>query len=94
MADIIGWVASKDYEIVGGDSYPLSITSFDWTVFAADIAISAVTIAPRDGDRIAETINGVQNTYELMPVGKRKCCEWFDTSGLMLTLHTKLIKSE
>jgi len=88
-AEIIAWVAQRDYELSGDESFLTSVAFFDWSLFAAELIITGETLYPRAGDRIKETLNGYDITYELMPIDRRDCVERLDTSGILLLLHTK-----
>jgi hypothetical protein len=63
----------------------------DWTFTASEMLINGVLVTPQQGDRIHETLNGVTVVYEGMPVGTRKPCEFLDTSGILLTVHSKKV---
>ena len=90
---IVGWGAMQDYAISGDDGMPTAVTSFDWTFKASEVVIAGSTVLPRAGDRIVESLNGVDTTYETMPIETRPCVEWLDSDGILLLVHTKKIAS-
>lgn len=91
VATLTATPQKQDYEVTDDDGIPRREVYYDWTFAAADLDfVDGETIEPRPGDRIIETLNGVEFTYEVMPIGKRPAAEWTDTAGVMRTVHTKL----
>jgi hypothetical protein len=88
---ITAWVASVEYDITDKNGVTVSMMRDNWTMLATDVVIGGAQITPRDGDRITETLNGVAIEYEVVPVGTRKSCEFLDTSGNLLLVHTKKV---
>lgn len=88
---IVGWV-TNEYDEVGDDGMTTSITVVDWRFVASDVVINGEQVEPRDHDMIVETLNGVEHTYEVLPLQKRKACEWLDDSGVLLLVHSKIVK--
>lgn len=80
-----------EYEIVDDEGFGIVMLSRDYIVHAADMILSGVEIAPRAGDRIVETIRGVSQTFEVMPLGQKHEYEPFDTDGLLWLIHTKQV---
>lgn len=87
LTGITGMVAEKEYEVLDNSGFLAKVISFDWSLVASEVD----DINFRPGTRIVETINGKTFTYEGMSVGKRPVEEWLDTSGVLLTIHTKRI---
>lgn len=84
-------VASCEYEEMGDDGLQTSVRYDDLTIVAADVVVSGSQVEPRDGDVLAETLNGVVIQYEVLPLQKRPAVEWLDSSGILLLVHTKRI---
>ncbi|HUS38546.1 MAG TPA: hypothetical protein VMX74_03810 [Pirellulales bacterium] len=80
-----------EFELVDSDGIITIAVARDYIVHAADLVISAVTITPRGGDRIVETINGLSQTFEVVPFGNQDEHEPVDPDSLLLTIHTKRI---
>lgn len=87
LDDLNATLAQVDYDVAEDSGFMTRVQSHDWTLVAADLD----GLALRSGALIIETINGVESRYEAMPLGKRKCVESFDTSGVLLTLHTRKV---
>ena len=84
-------VSLHEYEVLDTDGIMVLIKSRDYIVHAADLVLSGSTITPRAGDRIVETIGGVEQTFEIMPLGAQNEYEPLDTDGLLLRIHTKKV---
>lgn len=88
LKGLAGTCTAQEYEVPDEESgLPQKITMLDWTFRSSDLG----ALVPRSGDRITETLNGQTITYELLPVGRRPCCENADTAGLILIVHTKRV---
>ena len=93
-ADIKATPAVNEYEIIDQHTLlPTKVLCHDWIFEAADLVIPGIVdaITPRPGDRWKPTVNGVEETYEVMPLEKRPCFERFDTAGTLLLVHTKKV---
>lgn len=80
-------VASHDYEVVDANGFLTTVPAYDWTFVAADLGDLNI----RTGDVITETLAGVEVKYEAMPIGKKPSVENLDSSGILLTVHTKKV---
>lgn len=80
-----------EYEVVDDEGFGIVMLSRDYIVHVADLVIGGSEIAPRAGDRIAETIQGVVCVFEVMALGRKHEYEPFDSDGLMLLVHTKKV---
>lgn len=85
--EITAPMAMQAYEVRKGDGSFDSVVFCDWTITATDLG----DLEPVSGDLITETVGGQTITYEVMPIDKRPCAEWLDTSGILLTVHSKRI---
>lgn len=89
--DFVGAVSRVAYDEIGDDGLTTSVMYDDWTIVADEILLADRSIVPRDGDVISETLNGATVRYEVLPLQSRPAVEWLDSSGLLLTVHTKRI---
>jgi hypothetical protein len=81
-----------EYEVIDDETgLPTRVISYDWRFIAAELFLGDERVTPRVGDRWKPTIDGCQETYEVMPLGKRPCFERADASGVLLTIHTKRV---
>lgn len=89
----ISGVCSKvEYDVLDQNEGVITTVAFDdWMFTASELKISGTVITPRIGDQISETLNGNTITYEVLPIDKRPCFEFADSSGILLTVHTKRV---
>lgn len=73
--------------VTGDDGLVTDVAVDSWTVTAADLTLGE----PRPGDQIVETLSLEEIRYEVLPLATAPCFEWFDSSGIMLTVHTKRV---
>lgn len=85
---LTGWVGKHDHLVVDAEGFTTSVTSHDWEFVAADLPSG---FEFRVGAVITATINGVEEKYEAVPLGKRPAIENKDTSGVMLVVHTNKV---
>jgi hypothetical protein len=87
------WPAKVDYEVDDEDGIPRRVTFYDWTFAREDLDFDddPKPFSAKPGDRIVETLNAVELTYEVMPAGKRPVMEWADSGGELILIHTKLV---
>src|SRR5690349_3858079 len=92
-ATLTGWPANKEYEYIDDEGMPVLALSYDWTFELADLAFEngSEPFEPRASDRIRETLNGREVTYEAMRLGKRPAFEWLDAAETMVLVHTKRV---
>lgn len=87
LATVTGVPSAKIYHSFDNGAETL-VHSLDWIVSADDVALT-----PRPGDRITETLGGVEYIYEVMPIDDdRPCCEWHDNARKLLLIHTKRVQ--
>lgn len=89
---IVGTVGRHEYDVTDNDGITTTVVMDDWIFTATDLVLDAVQIEPRVGDYIEETLNGFTNQYQVLPVNDRPAWEWFDTSGILLRVHSKRVK--
>ncbi len=81
-----------EYEVIDDEtSLPTRVISYDWRFVAAELLIGSEPVTPRAGDRWTINMGGVEEVYEVMPIGKRPCFERADASGVLLLIHTKKV---
>jgi hypothetical protein len=83
---ITAWVAFQDYQLVDESNVVTSTPVWDWTFAEEDL-----TTALRDGDRIAEVLDGVTVQYEVLPIGSMQSVTPLDSSGVLILVHTKKV---
>jgi hypothetical protein len=89
---IIGVPTQHEYEVEDNETgLPTRVISYDWRFTASELVLGGNVITPRSGDRWKPTIGDVEETYEVLPIGKRPCFERLDTSGVLLLVHTKKV---
>lgn len=88
---ITATVAEKEYEVIDASGALTLMQSHDWVFTAADLTSDGEAITPRPRDRWKVTINGTEETYEVLPMGNKPCYERLDTSGILLLVHTKKV---
>jgi hypothetical protein len=89
---LVGVPVQHEYEVIDDETgLPAKVLSYDWRFVAAELLLDGVPITPRKGDRWKPTLEGVEEIYEVLPLGKRPCFERADTSGVLLLVHTKKV---
>jgi hypothetical protein len=87
---MIGVPVQHEYEVIDDETgLPTKVISYDWTFIASELVIADEPIAPRKGDRWKPTVEGTEEIYEVLPIGKRPCFERTDASGVLVLVHTK-----
>lgn len=90
---ITGTLSHLQQEVLDEDGLGTGTFLNDWTFTATDLVVNATQIEPRSGDRILETLNGVDVAYEVLPPApNRPVSEWADSSGILVIVHTKKVK--
>lgn len=82
---LVATMALQEYDVVDEGGFPTKFRSSDWTIKAADLAGLVI----RDGAEITDVESG--EVYAALPIDKRPCCERLDSSGILLTVHTKQV---
>lgn len=91
---LTGLIATPDaqtYEVQDANGFMVTVQSFDWLFTATDLVIDDTRFEPRSGDQIVATLNGVLQTFEVMPVGTRPPAEAADADGIMVVAHSKRV---
>ena len=87
---IRGVPVQHEYEVIDEQTgLPTRVISYDWRFVAAELLFADEPVTPRKGDRWKATIEGAEEIYEVLPIGKRPCFERADASGALLLIHTK-----
>jgi hypothetical protein len=83
---ITATAADKIHTVYNEDGIPTKVQFSDWIISTSEMSLLA---EPRPGDRIIETLGGVEYIYEVQPIDdKRPCFEWHDTGHTMFRIHT------
>lgn len=80
---ITSWHARHEYEVVDEQGLPEKVASYDWSIVEEDL--DGLVLRP------GATITDGSAVYEAMAIGTRQCVERLDSSGVLLTLHTRQI---
>jgi hypothetical protein len=83
---LVGTVAKQEYQVVE-QGMPTIVTSYDWTFTTSELPWTL-----RAGDVIKETLNSVEQQYQVMPLDKLPATERLDTAGVMTLVHSKKIQ--
>lgn len=81
----------KVYEVIGRDGFAMHIESRDYHLPAASVLVNGSAVEPRNGDRIKETIGGVLQTFEVVPMGSDKPAAEARSDGARWLVHTKRV---
>lgn len=81
----------NQYQIIDEEGFTTSVNSRDYLIHGAELILNGAAIAPRAGDRISETIGGVVNTFEVVPLGQLREYEPMDSDSVLLKVHTKKV---
>jgi hypothetical protein len=91
---ITGVPVQHEYEVIDDETgLPTKVLYYDWRFVTAELVIDGNPVTPRKGDRWKPTIEGTEETYEVLPIGKLPCFERADTSGVLLVVHTKKVSA-
>lgn len=89
---LTGTVVAQEYEVLDEETgVVVTLLSYDWVFTASDYKLAGVQATALPYDRFEETLNGAAVVFEVMPIGKKPCWEWFDTSGIMILVHSKKV---
>jgi hypothetical protein len=61
----------------------------DYLIEVADLVEFGLEFEPSQGDRILETINGVEKTYLICPNESERCWRHTDQTQVAIRVHTK-----
>lgn len=85
-AGITASVAFHEYQLANEDGSVTVAPVYDWTFTTADLSVTL-----RDGDEISEVLNNVTCRYEVLPIGSSSSVTPADSSGVLVTVHTKKV---
>lgn len=86
LEDLTGWISKHEYEVDGPEGILTKVLSYDWQFVVADLG----GLELREGLEIKDIETG--EFYESMKIDKRPAVENLDTSGLLVTVHCKLVE--
>ena len=84
-------VVLASYEATGPTGGQTRAQPRGYLVTVADLILSGSSITPRSGDKIRETILGIVEEFEVMPLGDRPCHEDADAGRTKWLVHTKYV---
>lgn len=79
---------TNDYRVEETDGLSSIVSVRDYIFPLASYLIGGSAVAPQRGDRIKETIGGVEYTFEAAPVADMPVAQWADTDGGQWLVHT------
>ena len=85
---ITATVVVQQFQGLDTEGVTTTVQMHAWTFTAADLEINDAAITPRPRDLWKPTINGVLETYEVLPPPSGgPCFERLDTSGVLLLVY-------
>lgn len=84
-------VVLADYGVTGPIGGRIQVQPRDYLITAADLVLNSAQITPRSGDKIRETILGIVEEFQVMPLGDRPCHEDADAGKTKWLVHTKYV---
>lgn len=79
-----GWCSRQQYDVMDSEGFATSVMSYDWQFVLAEL--------PEDLLKFANVaVNNGTERFEAMPIGSRPWFERLDTSGQLITIHTKQV---
>lgn len=84
-------VGTMDFS-VDSDGVLIVITSRDYIVKLADLAIGGVATRPQIGDEIHETVGGKTHVYEVLPLNGQAQWRYSDAFHKRIRIHTKKVR--
>lgn len=88
---LTGWASETEIQVEQEGSVTVAKV-FVWNFYAKDLTDN--DIRPKSGDRIVETLNGLEVVYESMPIDDRTTVkDQLDTSSVITQVFTKRIRN-
>jgi len=81
---------TTNYELTDREGTVRLVPGRDYTLPVGSLVLNAAVVSPLKGDRILETINGVQHAYELLALDNKPPAELLP-GGFRWLLHTKRV---
>ena len=92
LTQLTGTVVMQQYDVVDEETgIVFTVLSYDWVFTTSEYRVAGVQVSPLPFDRLEETLDGSSIAFEVMSLGKKPCWEWFDSSGIMLLVHSKKV---
>jgi len=63
----------------------------DYFIAVDDLLLGGVAVKPEDGDRITQTVNGVEKEYEVVSASPEPCYRYTGPDEAMYRIHTKQV---
>lgn len=87
LTGLTAWMSLNTVDVIDGEGFMTRVDSADWSFAAADLG----TLEIRPGAVITDVDTG--DKYESMMLGNKPCTDGgTDTSGIILTVHTKKVE--
>jgi len=76
----------------GADGPRVDFGERDYLILAADLVLGGAAAEPEEGDRVSETIGGVEHTFKIMPTATGEpAWRWSDPGRTKYRLHVKRV---
>lgn len=85
LTGITAVLSMHEHEVISDEGYLTRVLSHDWTFVADDLGEMVIG----SGAWIVDSETGER--YEALPIGNRPCNERKDSSGILITIHSKLV---
>jgi hypothetical protein len=86
-------VGNQLLKVTDSDGNPQTIrTDKDFMIARTAYLIGGTAVEPQKGDRIVETIDSAEATYEVLPYGDEKEWRWSDEYRKTYRIHTRRVK--
>lgn len=82
--ELTGWCSRQQYEVIDAEGFATSMLSYDWQFVVEDLPTDLLQF---EGLLIVEGYD----KYEAMPLGNRPWYEQLDSTGQIVTIHTKQV---
>lgn len=90
--NLTAWPGKSEFEVATNDGVAVSTADRCYLFAAADLYIGGANVLPEKGDRIIETIDGQDATFELMLDKSRPVWEFNDLTRTILRVWVKRVR--
>lgn len=92
VTGLTGVMTEFEYEVIDEGDFTTKLLSCDWVFVAADLSEFGTPPKLRSGAVVTEILNDCETKYEAMEIPGKQAVENKDSSGVLVTLHTKRVK--
>ena len=87
--DVPARVAMREYDVAKEGGTVTIVVVREYLIVKTDVTIDSSVVVPRRGDRIKETIGGVERDFQVLPLASRPELEEDDVDGRLWKIRTK-----